>query len=127
MEAIVYHKQGNGEYVKVAKVELDPEALEKSLTGDLSGLQADADLVVGAVQELALEEAFRLTNHIDHDYASNKEVTLFPGFAGGARSTSCGDIVVLDGKAYVVATMGFEEVHSAPIGFGGAADVKVVE
>ena len=54
-----------------------------------------------------LNEAFKLTNHIDSDWMDNYEVTPVNG---NHRSTSVGDCMEKDGQLYVVAPVGFEEV-----------------
>jgi hypothetical protein len=53
-----------------------------------------------------LEKAFELTNHIDHSWEDNPEVTLIEK----SRSTSTGDIMEKDEKLYIVLSVGFAEV-----------------
>jgi hypothetical protein len=54
-----------------------------------------------------LEKAFELTNHIELNWWGNDGVTFL---GGSKRSTSCGDVLELDGKYFVVATAGFREL-----------------
>lgn len=57
--------------------------------------------------EKDLDKTFELTNHIEHDWTKNKEVTptkLNP------RSTSVGDVLEINNKYYMVCTAGFKEV-----------------
>jgi hypothetical protein len=53
-----------------------------------------------------LEDAFRLTNHIDQEWWRNPEVTAK---RYDRRSTSSGDVVIKDDKAYVCQMMGWTE------------------
>lgn len=63
---------------------------------------------VAVVNTTDLEEAFKLTNHIEEDWTLNEGVTPL---VFRARSTSCGDVMVKDGKTYLVAMCGFKEVN----------------
>ena len=47
---------------------------------------------IADVESESLAQVFPLTNHIDHDWTENKEVTVVPGKR--YRSTSVGDIVI---------------------------------
>jgi len=65
--------------------------------------------VVAIVDCDSLGEAFHLTNHIDTEWQSNNHVDAM---ASNARSTSVGDIIEdNDGKLWMVAGCGFEEVE----------------
>lgn len=59
----------------------------------------------------AVDDAYRLTNNIDESWLKNVEVE-FKGTASGCRSTHIGDVLVLDGVAYVCAPFGWQEVVS---------------
>lgn len=59
--------------------------------------------------ELNLEDAFRLTNHIETEWQQNPEVT--PAGDDGQRSTSVGDLIEKDGDVYMVAGFGFEKLE----------------
>jgi hypothetical protein len=64
--------------------------------------------VEGGSVEARLECAFRLTNHIDHDWRLNQGITMVK--KGPVRSTSVGDVVSLNGVAYRVAAFGFNRI-----------------
>jgi len=56
-----------------------------------------------------LEHAFEVTNHIDHDWATNSEVTKRA--KKPLRSTSVGDVLVDEnGVKMMVAPVGWEEI-----------------
>ncbi len=56
-----------------------------------------------------LEEAFRLTNSIQKGWYEDKEICI--GEKKGYRSTSVGDIMILNNKEiYVVGSFGFDEI-----------------
>ncbi len=69
-----------------------------------------ADYVkVAEVEAENLDEVFRLTNTIDHDWQENEHVT--PARPDQAeRSTSTGDVIVLGDQAWMVDSAGFSEV-----------------
>lgn len=58
----------------------------------------------------AVEEAWVLTNSIDHAWVDeqHQDVTLSPEVArvGGCRSTSVGDVMLIDSRAYFIANIG---------------------
>ena len=63
---------------------------------------------VASVHTDDLNEAFRLTNHIEHSWQLNGRVH---SLCSNARSTSVGDIMLDgDGVRHVVASHGFEEL-----------------
>ena len=66
--------------------------------------------LVAEVSTDNLEDAFRLTNHIDQDWWMNTEVLPC---TDPTRSTSCGDLLEQDGRFYVTASVGFREVPAA--------------
>lgn len=56
------------------------------------------------------ENAYRLTNHIESDWQDNDGVVPFGAAIKGAKSTSVGDVLVMEnGDRYVVASFGFEK------------------
>ena len=74
-----------------------------------------------------LNTIYRLTNSIDHAWYENPdlELAIHVNDGEGARSTSCGDFIVLKGEGesidetYQVATVGFRKVEamvSPPLG-----------
>jgi hypothetical protein len=64
---------------------------------------------VARVQAASIEEVFNLTNTIDEPwYATGGPVK--PLVPGGIRSTSVGDVVVVDGVAHRCASFGFVEL-----------------
>jgi hypothetical protein len=78
----------DGWFEKVADVEVD---------------QAKVDYGISAV----LEDVFRRTNHIEEDWTQGDGIDLI---ADRARSSSVGDVFTVDGRSYVVAGCGFEEI-----------------
>ena len=65
---------------------------------------------VATVECESLAHAFQLTNHISHDWTTNKEVIWRKGSGANTRSTSCGDVLIVNGKKYKVCFVGFEEL-----------------
>jgi len=65
--------------------------------------------LVAKVEGESLGDAFQLTNHIDHGWHDNKEVTLLAD--SERRSTSVGDVVVLDGNAHRCERAGWSDVE----------------
>lgn len=61
--------------------------------------------LVAVVEAGTLEEAYRLTNHIDHDWWENALVRTLA--TTPPRSTSVGDVLVRHGQAWIVARVGF--------------------
>ena len=72
-------------------------------------IPAASDLVQVAVVETSdLDDAYRLTNHIDCDWRTNSEVKTFR--LGNVRSTSCGDVMELNNEFFMVAEVGFTKI-----------------
>lgn len=63
---------------------------------------------VADVDTNSLDDAFRLTNHISDSWTKNEEVNAA---VVEPRSTSVGDVMEKDGKQYIVAMSGFEEME----------------
>ena len=66
---------------------------------------------VAHVDDWALDDAFRLTNHIESSWTDNdKVIEINAGLS--KRSTSVGDIIqsVNNGKLFMVASFGFKEI-----------------
>jgi hypothetical protein len=64
--------------------------------------------LVALVEAGSLEEVYRLTNHIDRDWRENalvKTMAVTP-----TRSTSVGDVIVQDDKAWLVDVVGFRRI-----------------
>lgn len=74
-------------------------------------IQSDFDacdnlIKVAQVDTDDLEEAFALTNSIDHPWTENAQVRAEPG---RHRSTSVGDVMEQDGDRFIVDTIGFRK------------------
>jgi hypothetical protein len=65
---------------------------------------------IGKTETQLLEEAFRVTNSIHCHWIENEEVIFSAGKE--QRSSSVGDIFVMGGKAYIVASFGFTELEA---------------
>ena len=74
---------------------------------EVDELPADLLTKVAEVDSNDLEKAFELTNHIEHNWTENEEVTPL---ISNPRSTSCGDIMEIDGTTLMVISRGFKEV-----------------
>jgi hypothetical protein len=56
------------------------------------------------------EWAYRQTNHIESNWQDNSDVMATDAARDGAKSTSVGDVLVMEnGDRYVVASFGFEK------------------
>jgi len=64
--------------------------------------------VVAIVDTNDLDEAFRLTNHIDHPWQNNLEIVKC--FWPKPRSTSVGDFMQIGDDVYVVEMIGFRKL-----------------
>jgi len=71
----------------------------------------DEFTLVAVVKEGSLEDAYRLTNHIDKSWWENAGVTpvLKKGEEPRFRSTSVGDVIHDGKRAFRVSTLGFVE------------------
>ena len=76
----------------------------------LVAMANDEYSLVATVESDDLERAFYLTNHIESDWMENSDVKPEPGF--NHRSSSVGDIFVLNGKPSIVSRFGFQELDS---------------
>lgn len=65
---------------------------------------------IGKEEIELLEAAFRVTNSIDCHWIENEEVIFSAGKE--QRSSSVGDIFVLNNKAFIVASFGFIELEA---------------
>ena len=63
---------------------------------------------VASVETDSLEYAYVMTNHIDHDWLSNRCVTPH---VDRARSTSMGDIMQMEDTYFVVQDIGFRKLR----------------
>lgn len=88
---VVYHNKGFLESQFRTPDELPAASLEK----------------VAEIASDDKEKAFELTNHIDHDWTENEEVTPL---VSKPRSTSVGDVMEIDGKFFIVKSHGFKEI-----------------
>ena len=67
---------------------------------------------VADVECYNLDDAFRVTNHIDKDWRTNPEV--IESFQDKVRSTSVGDVIVdKDDNKFYCAPVGWEEISNA--------------
>jgi len=57
-----------------------------------------------------LEESFRLTNSIDCPWHLNENISVSDYAKGGCRSTSKGDIIMVNGRTFIDASFGFLEL-----------------
>ena len=63
---------------------------------------------VATVRCSRLEDVFRLTNHIDHDWTKNNEVEWSGGWT---RSTSVGDVVIDEtGETHICEVIGWQQL-----------------
>lgn len=70
-------------------------------------------LVAKLSDDRSMDEAFRLTNHISEDWTTDPErsgMMVYTSEDLGNRSTSVGDVIEKDGKRFMVASFGFEEL-----------------
>lgn len=95
-------------------------------TGDVDGFTDVAEVNVWHTEDIdkALEYAYRYTNNVDGSWSmkigsdSNDDVTVLAplpvanGRTYGLRSTSMFDRMVVNGKTYKVAMVGFKEVET---------------
>jgi hypothetical protein len=70
--------------------------------------------LIAEVDSLDLDDIFKLTNHIDHDWTENSEVSLIVNKP--LRSTSIGDVVVIEDKHFLVELFGWKEVSKSILG-----------
>lgn len=78
----------------------------------LRGPQALKGTTVRLAAEVAtsdLDKAFELTNHIDHNWTENPNVTVI-NKGKLVRSTSVGDVLIYGDKCCVVESEGFREL-----------------
>jgi len=79
--------------------------------GDKPSFPDDYELVA-TVECAGLEDVFRITNTIDSAWTNNPEVVeLHPTNRSGYRSTSVGDVVVVDGTTHYCDMVGWKEVE----------------
>ena len=63
-------------------------------------------ILVAEVDVVVVEDAYRLTNHIDHDWSLNSSVTAFRK----SRSTSVGDVIIdCEGARHRCLNAGWEQ------------------
>ena len=71
------------------------------------------DLELGGSLSSILEQAFRLTNSVDQDWFENPDILVDENIAKGCRSTSIGDIIIVEHDAYVVIGAGFKYLDTS--------------
>lgn len=77
-------------------------------------LVAEVQSRAGWTTEANLGHAFERTNTIDRNWCDNTGVKpVYPH----CRSTSCGDIIEIDGVHYIVAPVGFDVVPKPEVVF----------
>lgn len=69
---------------------------------------------VASIRAAGLSDVFRLSNTVEMPWCEAADIAMH--VAGGARSTSVGDLVVTGGVAHRVASLGFEPVEGLVIG-----------
>jgi len=79
---------------------------EKELLEKITNMPMTDLTEVAHVDTDNLDEAFRLTNHIDSDWSTNEKVATI----AKSRSTSVGDILQLNGQFWMVANIGFVKI-----------------
>ncbi len=101
MTANVYHLEYDNPSVYL-EVKFSPteEKIKEALQNNMYKKVAEVD-------SNDLEQVFELTNSIDRYWGENKGVKLI---IQENRSTSVGDIVEMDGKVHVVASLGYKEL-----------------
>jgi hypothetical protein len=57
------------------------------------------------------EKVFELSNSIEGPWLKNAAVSPFPSHRAGARSSSVGDLFMVNGKPLMVASFGFNPLH----------------
>lgn len=62
------------------------------------------------IDERALDEAYRLTQNINHSWPLNHEIEVKIAGRNRFRSTHIGDVLVMGNDAYVCAPIGWEKV-----------------
>jgi hypothetical protein len=99
---------------------------QDEITGDVLGFDNVAEVNVWHTEDIdeALEYAYRYTNNVDGSWSmkigsdANDDVTVLAplhvanGRTYGLRSTSMFDRMVVNGKTYKVAMVGFKEVEA---------------
>ncbi|SVE48699.1 uncharacterized protein METZ01_LOCUS501553 [marine metagenome] len=89
--------------IVIHKAYEDPaEVVAKVLVDDLEG-------------NAALEYAFRSTNNIEDSWIKNENVEYLGEDPDGARSTSVGDLLLLNGDLYEVKKYGFSLVKEKEV------------
>jgi hypothetical protein len=84
---------------------------ETSPVFNLDNYLPDYEHVATLIECEDIEHVFGLTNHITHDWTTNKEVVWRKGDGSNTRSTSVGDVVVdSNNKAFRVLGCGFGEI-----------------
>jgi hypothetical protein len=100
---------------------------QNEITGAVEGFTDVAEVNVWHTEDVdaALEYAYRYTNNVDGSWSmkigsdANDDVTVLAslpvvnGRTYGLRSTSMFDRMVVNGKTYKVAMVGFKEVEAA--------------
>jgi len=69
-----------------------------------------ADIELNDEVQNPLDEAFRLTNSIGYPWYLNENISVSESAKDGCRSTSKGDIIMINGKTFIVASFGFIEL-----------------
>lgn len=111
----VFHLKWIGAGLSKAENDLQAKAI---IGGDVEAVEELASQgryeKVAEVASSDWEEAFELTNTIDSYWGENERVS---DLVGQCRSTSVGDVMLMNGVARVVASCGFEELKADAEGF----------
>jgi len=79
----------------------------------IDGLIEREYTLVAVVDSDDLEDGFRFTNHIEHDWSKQPAAIVTP-LPGSHRSTSVGDLIVRDQATYIVKPCGFTLLGEEP-------------
>jgi hypothetical protein len=102
MKVTIFHKEHEWGY-------------EYSPVVNMDKCEKVADVEVATDNEMeALETAYYLTNNIDESWTNmSRRSNIVSTHLENARSTSVGDVAVVNGKTFVVAPCGFEKAVMA--------------
>ncbi len=109
MAVEVYHKKSFRELIKHPR---DWEGQHAALDAQKNAQWPKDYDHVATVECNDLEVAFELTNSIEYGWWVNKGVTTHGNAGGGCRSTSVGDVVILDnGETWKCAGCGWDRIE----------------
>jgi len=68
-------------------------------------------MVLGGSISSICEDAYKLTNSIQHPWYKNTDIQVNENVQNGCRSTSIGDVIQIAGESYVVMSIGFKHLN----------------